>query len=609
MGAIVHFYECNKQSTVSADECFIILEIPAQQKKSDNNKMLLPFFFFLPLTSFSVVLAADPPNTIADKGARLQPNLRGVPDIDNEDETFWARYLDGGSLVTPTSKTYTFTEDFNEGSYVNVNSNQFRDQIQLDSVATPFEFIWVAASSRGTIIKVDTNTGSILGEYLTTPTQNGNPSRTTVDSDGSVWVANRSGPGSVVHIGLVENGQCEDRNGNEVIDTSTGLGDIKEWSDLTGTRSVATAADECIVSYTAVSSSGTRHVSVTKENGIWVSGTGCQNWDKIKGGNVNTYLDSGTIIESYNSVGFGGYGGLTDRNGVIWSSRPLLRWDTAKPLEGVNGNPPGPDIGPALNNLNWAGQTDFDSYGLCIDPDGNVWNTQVSGGLIHKYASDGRHLGSFEHGSSSAQGCVADSKGDIWVAHARYSGTSTVGHIKNDGTYLGNVDLISTTNGVGNGDGPTGVAMDAKGKIWSANENSSTLSRIDPSLNGGIGGVDLTVDLGSGAGPYNYSDMTGKDVIAVPNSGSWIVIYDSLVSDKVWAGLVWNEITPSDSALTIQASTSNDGISFSPLKVVTKGTELTAIGQYLKVVVSFQRATTDGNPDATTPILNDLTIL
>ena len=71
--------------------------------------------------------------------------------------------------------------------------------------------------------------GAILGEYLTSPDgQPKDPSRTTVDLNGNVWATNRAG-NSVVHIGLVENGQCVDRNGNGLIDTSTGFNDIRSW--------------------------------------------------------------------------------------------------------------------------------------------------------------------------------------------------------------------------------------------------------------------------------------------------------------------------------------------------------------------------------------------
>ena len=93
------------------------------------------------------------------------------------------------------------------------------------------------------------------------------PSRTTVDKNGSVWASNRAG-NSVVHIGLEENGQCEDRNGNGIIDTSRGRKDVKAWTNAGGADTnggVSTAADECIIHYVRVRSSGTRHVSVDDE--------------------------------------------------------------------------------------------------------------------------------------------------------------------------------------------------------------------------------------------------------------------------------------------------------------------------------------------------------
>ena len=74
------------------------------------------------------------------------------------------------------------------------------------AIATPFEFIWVAASGRGTIVKIDTGSGVILGEYWSAPQNRPqNPSRTTVDSNGNVWAGNRDeaegGKGSIVQSG------------------------------------------------------------------------------------------------------------------------------------------------------------------------------------------------------------------------------------------------------------------------------------------------------------------------------------------------------------------------------------------------------------------------
>ncbi|MBM3957234.1 MAG: hypothetical protein FJ313_04195, partial [Gemmatimonadetes bacterium] len=390
------------------------------------------------------------------------------------------------SHLTGNPATYTLDADFDDGTLVNVNHDSpNNDQLQLNGAGEPFNFIWVAASSRGTVVKIDTTTGAILGEYRTTPSSQsgGNPSRTTVDNDGSVWVANRanvwSSYGSVLHIGLEENGQCEDRNGNGTIETSTGLGDIRAWIDTSGPRAVATAADECIVHYTKVNSRGTRHVSVDTNNDVWVGGLELRNFDLLKGGRYDI-AGSGTIIRSETSVGYGGYGGLIDGNGVIWSARPLLRWDTALPLTAGN----------------YTGYS-HDSYGLCIDSAGNVWNTALDAwpsGQIRKFAPGGTLLGSYAHGNRYAQGCVVDGKDDVWVAHSLVGAQTTVGHLLNDGTFVGNVTV---------GSGPTGVAVDASGKIWATNYNSSTVSRIDPTagpIGGGgvpVGAVDLTVNLGT----------------------------------------------------------------------------------------------------------------
>ena len=139
-------------------------------------------------------------------------------------------------------------------------------------------------SSKGTIVKINTTTGQVIGEYFTSPS---GPRILTHDggSERNVWATNRAG-NSVVHIGLVENGQCVDRNGNGLIETSTGFNDIRAWTNAGGANTnggVSTAADECIIHYTKVNSFGTRHVSVNKDNDIWVSGTSGRRFDLLDG--------------------------------------------------------------------------------------------------------------------------------------------------------------------------------------------------------------------------------------------------------------------------------------------------------------------------------------
>ena len=488
-----------------------------------------------------------------------------------------------------SAPSHTFTEvgQFGVGDSFNVEQAG-PNSLQVVSKAQAFNRIWVAVSTKGTIVKIDTDSGAILGEYRSAPVGDGqDPSRTTVDQNGNVWATNRAS-NTVVQIGSVENGQCVDRNGNGTIETSTAQNDIKLWPNTGGVDSnggVDTALDECILKYIRVSSSGTRHVSVTEDNDIWVSGTGNRIFNLIDG-------DTGAIVRTEGPVGYGGYGGLIDSNGVIWSASypaELLRWDTSLPLSGpAGGNWEVLPRGPAANN----------SYGTCIDLFGNVWVTELGSNTL-KYAPDGTLLGTFPHGAGAAQGCAVDQNGDVWVAHSLL-GYATVGHLTNEGVLVGNVSV---------GVGPTGISVDANGKVWSTNYYSGTVSRIDPSLgpvHAGtgktVGAVDFTT-VGLGGNPYNYSDMTGSTLQGLPVSGTWTATYDSGVAGSGWGGIDWHATVPGDATLEVRVAIGEDPTSLGSGSLVTDGSALSGTGQYAKVSVTFRRS---GN--GLSPVLHDVSL-
>jgi streptogramin lyase len=478
------------------------------------------------------------------------------------------------------NKTYTLDADFDEGTLVNVNHDApNNDQLQLNSQGEPFNFIWVAASGLGTIVKIDTITGAVLGEYLSAPDGRGrNPSRTTVDSNGNVWAGNRNeasgGQGSVVRIGLLENGQCVDRNGNGVIDTSTGLGDVRSWSN-TGAADdnggVSTADDECIINYVRTAGTNVRTVAVDGTNDVWVGGYGNRVHEKIDG------LTGASVVGTQFNLGCGGYGGLVDGNGILWSasfSASLLRYDTNTLT--------GSCISLGRN-----------SYGLGIDTNGFIWNSNWSFNTILKIDPSGAPiLGPFSTGGASNDRGVTVTAADnnVWVAN---SGGSDISRLDNSGVFQAVIGVGIT---------PTGVAVDAAGKVWVTNFTSDNVMRIDPATNA----VDLTVPLRPGSSPYNYSDMTGSTLIAPPETGTWAVIYDSECEGHEWAtvNVSWNSDEPDDSSITVEVSSSDDGVIFGPAEVVASGDPLTVgDGRYLKVVVTFERSTAGGSP-----ILYDLTI-
>ena len=224
--------------------------------------------------------------------------------------------------------TYTLDENFDLGTLQNVNHDP-HNQLQLnEEKITPFPFVSIAISGRGTLVRIDVETGTILGEYLTSPDGMGrNPSRTTVDLHGNVWVANRdegsNGLGSVARVGLIVGGErvdqngtpdpdgaylgppfkyntCVDRDNNGLIKTSHGLGDVLSWSNAGGADTnggTSTADDECIINYTRTAGTGTRTVAIDKNNDVWVGGLGDLDHEKLNG---VTWL---TIITSCGQLG------------------------------------------------------------------------------------------------------------------------------------------------------------------------------------------------------------------------------------------------------------------------------------------------------------------
>lgn len=488
--------------------------------------------------------------------------------------------LAGASAAALSGVTYTYTldADFSDGTLINVNYTDVPDQLQLNSSGEPFNFIWVAASARGTIVKIDTQTGAILGEYLSAPSDMArNPSRTTVDANGNVWAGNRDessgGRGSVVHVGLVENGQCVDRNGNSVIDTSTGLGDIRPWTNAGSADTnggVSTAEDECIIHYVRTSGTNVRTVAVDSANNVWIGGYS----NKVH----ELYSPTGVAVPGTQfSLGCGGYGGLVDGNNVLWSAdigtNRLLRYNV------------GSASGTCIP-VNY-------SYGLGIDTNGFVWNSMYSYDTIAKFSPAGTLVPGFPTGTGGASGdrgvTVTPADNHVWVAN---SFGNNVSRLDNNGAFQALVTV---------GNGPTGVSVDAAGKVWVTNLSSNNVMRIDPATNL----VDLTVNLGAGAGPYNYSDMTGSTLTAPPSAGTWLVTHDSTIAGAHWSNVSWTAATPGDSVIAVRIRTSDDNATWSAWFAAPNGGVPAGLpdGQYMQIEVSFTRATT-----GETPILYDLTV-
>lgn len=508
--------------------------------------------------------------------------------------------------VAGTSVTYTTDADFDNGVLTNVNHDApNNDQLQLNEVTSTFPFIWVALSQRCTIAKVNTVTGVILGEYRTVSdgTTCNESSRTTVAIDGSVWVGHR-GAGGVTHVGQPELNQCIDRNNDNVIQTSAAYGDVKAWPGANA--GVSAAQDECIIHHVDTAAAGlpgdSRHMSIDANNKLWVGDfVGGSRFIRING-------TTGVVETPAKDLPCGGYGGLIDANGVIWSAQgPLLRWDPNAPDSPTN---------PQCIS------TGINVYGVAIDGSGNIWVSEF-GNRVAKVSPTGTTLGIFTTPSTTGQqGLAVDGDGDVWVSTSLSCGAGcTVTHLKNDGTVVGSVPNPT-------GAGSTGVSVDAAGKVWTVNRSSNTATRIDPDTGplgcGGtgcgdgtrVGTVDTTVSFPAGPDgrplpvPYNYSDMTGQQLFSgTAPQGSWTVVQDGGAAGTEWGKVTWNTepegMVPGDSSITVEAraADSEAGLGTAVYAPVGNNTTFSQSGRFIQVRVTMKPSSDDESP-----VLSDITI-
>lgn len=386
-----------------------------------------------------------------------------------------------------------------------------------------------------------------------------------------------------------------------MIKTSSGLGNILPWTNAGGADTdggVSTADDECTINYTRVTGTGTRTVAIDASNDVWVGGLGDRDHEKLSG--VTGLPVFGTQI----NFGCGGYGGLIDGNGVLWSARELLRYDP-------------------ITNSGVCFPNDRGDYGLGIDPNtGHIWHSSlfsfgVDGPCCRLYELDsaGGVVNSYPQ-PWGAQGVAVDGNSHVWVAEI-FGGQ--VGHWAPDPANPGKHVYVGSVVGFA---GTTGVAVDANGKIWASEINGNSASRIDPNAGpfgcGGtgcgagyhVGAIDMTVSLGAGAGPYNYSDMTGFVAIgATSPQGNWTVVQDSGATGTTWGTITWNTepqgSEPPGTSITVaaRAADTEAGLSSQAFVAVSNGVPFALTGRFIEVQATLKAA-----PDGTSPVLSNIRV-
>ena len=299
--------------------------------------------------------------------------------------------------------------EFNCGENVGTNDE---GQLVLDLTVSVLDvpYLWLANDQDHTISKVDSITGAEVARYNVSG--NGgctNPSRTAVNATGAVWVACRDN-NVIVHIAPDE-GQCIDRNGDGVIQTST------VTFDNAGNKSVDMLPwedDECVL-FNGTPVPADDAPQDTKDTPITAGGC--------------TVGLRGLAVRADNQVILGGLSD-TCMSGHIWQAK--YEYDPEQPYQA--------DVNPrvrltdhwhlgSLSHTDWNGDAcswDYNgrAYGYAIDQQGNAWISSITSS-IGWVDLENRKSCSFP--SNTTYGIAIDYAGRVWLGD--WSGSANIGWV------------------------------------------------------------------------------------------------------------------------------------------------------------------------------------
>jgi len=328
-----------------------------------------------------------------------------------------------------------------------------------------FSYIWIANSTEGTVSKIDTVSMTEVGRYLTRPDGAGDPSRTSVNLNGDVAIANRNGGITVI---AARSEDCVDPT-----QTSTGSSDIRPWPD------------GCVTWHAPFEYDSQRPVAWTQGRWSWDT---CRYEDLfvwtaghrlgepfaevlLLRGTDGSVVDLG-IADGVDPEYKGLYGGAVDRAGDFWAiefGRTKLFHATLQTV----------DVEARLD-------VPVPAYGITVDREGYVWTCDVS---VSRFDPQTNEVVFREIPvAGSHYGCMEDGQGTLWIA-----GNAVVGIDTHTLDVVHQFEMPSATRG---------ISLDFHGYVWSPETLGDEAYRIDPLT----GQIDR---MGGLVGAYTYSDMTG----------------------------------------------------------------------------------------------------
>lgn len=502
--------------------------------------------------------------------------------------------------VQATDYVITSDADFELGILQSLNNDApNNDQLQISQTVSTFPVLWIANAGEDTVSKIDTDSDCETARYetwfdagITGAFGGPAPSRTAVDAEGNVFVANRHFDNkdvSVLKI-LLEGGI--DRNGNGVIDTSSDTnGDCVIQPDEmiplvdtngNGVLEESELADERVAFVAQIPDTRAqlgRSLCIDNEGDIWVGTYNGRSYYELSP--VDGSVKNGPI-----STNTTNYGCVIDGDGILYGASlggqmPIIDTNTHS-LLGVRTH--GTDYGIAAGNGKVykarAGSPYlvYDPNSGAGEPDGDPMTGTFSTPAVF---------------ASSSLGIGVDGNGDV------IQGNTIIRK------YDGDTDTLiwATPNPSGNSN-TRGIIADSANNIWAVNLNANNITKF----RGTDGQFLNTVPVGNG--PYTYSDATGIGFQIANPTGTFVRVVDSGEADTEWDLVRWNTepqgSVPEGTSITVEARAANTvaGLSFEDYAPVGNGAAgIGLMGQFIQL-----RAVLTPNTDNDSPILSDIIV-
>ncbi|MDP3275352.1 MAG: hypothetical protein Q8Q09_09175 [Deltaproteobacteria bacterium] len=513
---------------------------------------------------------------------------------------------------------------FSDEGRQGVENDMAAGGLVVRAMARNTDFLWIPNTNESTLSKWDATTATELARYrVGLPEgecvgrcchENGcnMPSRTVVDGAGDAYVANRGFgmQGSVSKI-AADRRDCIDRNGNGMIDTSTGPMDVRPFGE-----------DECVLWTSRVGAPGILLRSLTIDKGDesnpqgtpWVGACGDLN-SNANGGLFQLNPRTGEVTRP---IAFGrcAYGATVTPDGTLWEHSA---YNAITPINTVSG-----EVGASIPVPTGMRAGCTSSYGITADIRGRIWLSGRNCRDVLGYDPAMRawtrvDLSPFiPVGGASGLGITVDPSNRVWVPISTatdWQGPTKVAFFDADvfmaGATVPSSRATELTPSMPHAN-PTAIGADRAGNIWVASAAvGGQLLRYQPTLSrwDAFGGPNRV---------YTYTDFTGGVRRLLIGTGRYSEDYETC-EGGTYGELVWSADTPAGTSLTfaIQLADSRTGLAMatsitlgiaprdsSPINIAEKlrAAGVMNIGRFARLTVTF---TPNSSPVAS-PVLRSM---